>query len=363
VRDLGRAHHASTEQLSALLDSRSEPDEQAFLTDHVGACVVCSSELADLRSVRAMLRAMPVYLPPRSFVIPVPAAVPVAAAAAPPVAVGVTSTLPWPLRFVPRTRLMAITRTLSAVAAVLCVVLFSADAMQTDFDAMVPLHDASPAMQITASRAPTSATARSVAETEAAAEPAARSSEGVRSQPASAAVSADGGAAKPAESSTIVTATASSRGEYPPSVAAAPPASAGGATAPAPAPPAQAAAARKPAAPQAAAPQPQATAPPLGTVVAFTATQAAAVPTGAADSRTTAAAPAADARAEAQAASGPPVGEQVKPATAGATTRGMTPLRTASFVFAVVAAILLVGSIKLGRADRERQIADAGRSA
>jgi len=105
----------------------------------------------------------------------------------------------------------------------------------------------------------------------------------------------------------------------------------------------------------AAAPQPQATIPPQATVVAFTATQPAAVPTVAASSRTTAA----DAAAPAQAASAPPIGDQIKPATASATTHGMTPLRTASFVFAVVATILLVGSIMLGRADRQRRIAGA----
>ena len=52
MREVGRAEHASTEQLSALLDGRAEPDEQGFLAEHVEECVVCSNELADLRSVR-----------------------------------------------------------------------------------------------------------------------------------------------------------------------------------------------------------------------------------------------------------------------------------------------------------------------
>ena len=85
MRELGRAQHASSEQLSALLDNRAEPDEHAYLTEHVQACVLCASEFADLRSVRSLLRAMPVYLPPRSFTIPVPAAATAAVAATAPV--------------------------------------------------------------------------------------------------------------------------------------------------------------------------------------------------------------------------------------------------------------------------------------
>ena len=60
VREVGRAEHASTEQLSALLDGRAEPDELVFLAEHVEGCVVCSHEMADLRSVReAMLVSEP----------------------------------------------------------------------------------------------------------------------------------------------------------------------------------------------------------------------------------------------------------------------------------------------------------------
>ena len=122
MREVGRAEHASTEQLSAWLDGRAEPDERGFLAGHVEGCVVCSSELADLRSVRDLLRALPVYLPPRSFTIPAEAARPPAR------------------RF---GRLIPLTRALGTVAAVLCVVLFSVDAMQSGYEAPAPVRDTS----------------------------------------------------------------------------------------------------------------------------------------------------------------------------------------------------------------------------
>lgn len=130
MREVDRAEHASTEQLSALLDGRAEPDEQGFLAGHVERCVVCSSELADLRSVRDLLRALPVYLPPRSFTIPVEPARPTR-------------------RF---GRLVPLTRALGTIAAVLCVVLFSVDAMQTGYDAPAPMSsvpDGAGAMHLT----------------------------------------------------------------------------------------------------------------------------------------------------------------------------------------------------------------------
>jgi hypothetical protein len=114
VRDVGRAEHASTEQLSALLDGRSEPDEQQFLAGHVGGCDVCSNELSGLRSVQSLLRSMPVRLPPRSFTL------------------SIESVAAPPRRF---RRLIPLTRVVGTVAAVLCVVLFSVDAIQTGYDA------------------------------------------------------------------------------------------------------------------------------------------------------------------------------------------------------------------------------------
>ena len=97
------------------------------MAGHVVGCVVCSNELADLRSVQSLLRSMPVYLPPRSFTIPVEA---VAAR---------------PRRF---GRLIPFSRVLGTVAAVLCVVLFSVDAMQTGYDAPTSTSSGGTAMQL-----------------------------------------------------------------------------------------------------------------------------------------------------------------------------------------------------------------------
>jgi hypothetical protein len=127
VREVGRAEHASTEQLSALLDGRSEPDEQQFLAGHVVGCVVCSNELADLRSVQSLLRSMPVYLPPRSFTV------------------AIESVAVQPRRF---GRLISFSRVLGTVAAVLCVVLFSVDAMQSGYDARTSTSSSGTAMQL-----------------------------------------------------------------------------------------------------------------------------------------------------------------------------------------------------------------------
>jgi hypothetical protein len=160
VRELGRPEHASTEQLSALLDDRGEPEDRAYLAGHVDGCIVCSNELADLRTVRGLLRAMPVYLPPRNFTIPVEM-----------------------VRVEPRfRRLIPITRVLSALAAVLCVVLFAADAMTLGSHSAAPVPDGGAAYQITASASQPRAADAS------------RSSEAAKPAAPSAA-----GAAKPAE--------------------------------------------------------------------------------------------------------------------------------------------------------------------
>src|SRR5205823_13624420 len=98
-------------QLSALLDNRAEPSELPSLTDHVVGCDACRRDLNELRAVRDLLRRLPIELPPRSFTIAPPA------------------------RPVPRfRRLVPITRALSAIAAVCCVLLFAADALGTQYD-------------------------------------------------------------------------------------------------------------------------------------------------------------------------------------------------------------------------------------
>jgi hypothetical protein len=127
VREIGRPEHASTEQLSALLDDRAEPGERWHLNTHVDGCEQCASELNGLRSVQVLLRALPVHLPPRDFTIPVTAARPA-----------------------PRqSRLLPLTRTLGALAAVLCVVFFSADALMLGSSSPKQFQSAADALLVT----------------------------------------------------------------------------------------------------------------------------------------------------------------------------------------------------------------------
>jgi hypothetical protein len=111
VPEIARRDHATTEQLSALLDNRAEPAELPFLTGHLFDCDDCSRELNGLRAVRELLRGMPIRFPPRSFTLPL--------------------RQPVQRRF---RHLIPIARALSAIAAVFCVLLFSADAMGATFN-------------------------------------------------------------------------------------------------------------------------------------------------------------------------------------------------------------------------------------
>jgi hypothetical protein len=310
VHDVSETGHASTEQLSALLDERAEPHERQFLAGHVEGCPVCSNELADLRSVRSLLRALPVHLPPRSFAIPVEEA-------APP-----------PRRF---GRLIPLTRVLGTLAAVLCVVLFSVDAMRVSSNSAAAPVPADALFQISTTPRTTSLAAAKPAEVQKASD-----------TPGAAE------AAKPA--------AAAPQSAARPSVAAAPTMTApsGGAianTAPQPAAPppaADAAAGRpQPAAPQAAAAQAPATgqirsgggAAPQPTVSSFTQSQAQANPTAVATS------PSQQAANSTGVIQRPPEIQS---------SPWLSPLRLWAISFAVIAALLLVGSLLLGRIGRAR---------
>jgi anti-sigma factor RsiW len=69
------------ERLSAYLDGALAPAERAALESHLADCPACQGELADLRALRALLRAMPAPALPRSFLLPEDGAVPVPLAA------------------------------------------------------------------------------------------------------------------------------------------------------------------------------------------------------------------------------------------------------------------------------------------
>lgn len=59
------------ERLSAYLDDMLDADERAHLEAHLADCGTCQRQLAELRQVRALLRALPQPALPRSFLLPV----------------------------------------------------------------------------------------------------------------------------------------------------------------------------------------------------------------------------------------------------------------------------------------------------
>src|SRR5258705_477203 len=64
------------EQLSAFLDGELSEGERVALERHLQRCAACQRALAELRQVRALLRALPVPALPRSFTLPDSGAVP-----------------------------------------------------------------------------------------------------------------------------------------------------------------------------------------------------------------------------------------------------------------------------------------------
>lgn len=63
-------HKPQTEALSAYLDDALDSAEREALERHLATCDACQAELADLRRVREMLRALPAPTVPRSFTLP-----------------------------------------------------------------------------------------------------------------------------------------------------------------------------------------------------------------------------------------------------------------------------------------------------
>jgi anti-sigma factor RsiW len=69
---------AQRERLSALLDGELDAEQRRALERHLVGCGECQRELAALREVRTLLRALPTPTPPRSFALPLDAPVPAA---------------------------------------------------------------------------------------------------------------------------------------------------------------------------------------------------------------------------------------------------------------------------------------------
>jgi anti-sigma factor RsiW len=70
VNSLHNDHERQVEALSAYLDDALPSAEHEALERHLATCAECRAELEELRHVRALLRALPAPVPPRSFTLP-----------------------------------------------------------------------------------------------------------------------------------------------------------------------------------------------------------------------------------------------------------------------------------------------------
>jgi anti-sigma factor RsiW len=77
----GQTWDEQREWLSAYTDGELAADETRQLEAHIATCAACRNELAALRQVRAVLRALPEPRLPRSFTLPPSGPLPVPAAA------------------------------------------------------------------------------------------------------------------------------------------------------------------------------------------------------------------------------------------------------------------------------------------
>jgi anti-sigma factor RsiW len=110
--------HLTTEQLSALLDKEASAEEQAQWEAHLSTCPQCQRALTALRQTVAMLHALPQPMLPRSFVLSMEVAEPIAQ----PVMAAPTPLRPARRRMNPYVR--GVLRTVSALAAIIGVVFF-----------------------------------------------------------------------------------------------------------------------------------------------------------------------------------------------------------------------------------------------
>jgi anti-sigma factor RsiW len=75
---LSQQRHCTNEELSAYLDGQLLPEEQAACEAHLRTCEQCQQALATLRATVALLHALPRPQLPRSFVLPMDSAAPIA---------------------------------------------------------------------------------------------------------------------------------------------------------------------------------------------------------------------------------------------------------------------------------------------
>ena len=130
TEDINRRLHESREyrqeQLSAALDGMLAPEEQAALDAHLAGCDTCTRELAELRQVRMLLRAMPEPALPRSFLLPTEGELVAPRRPARPAERAPATTNVTPLRQPTRRpmRTLQVTRWIGTIAAVLGMALF-----------------------------------------------------------------------------------------------------------------------------------------------------------------------------------------------------------------------------------------------
>jgi anti-sigma factor RsiW len=119
--------HLTTEQLSILLDGEVTAEEQAQWEAHLSTCPQCQQEQAGLRETVRLLHALPPPPLPRSFMLPMEAAAPVAGFMAAPA----SSTAPTPIPIRRQTQrrplnpyVRGVLRGVSTLAAIIGVVFF-----------------------------------------------------------------------------------------------------------------------------------------------------------------------------------------------------------------------------------------------
>lgn len=127
--------HLTTEQLSILLDGEVTAEEQAQWEAHVSTCAQCQQELVGLRQTVTLLHALPQPALPRSFLLPLEVATPVASSQDAPAASTAREPIAMRRRAQQRRTLnpyvRGVLRTMSALAAIIGIVFFLSGALSS----------------------------------------------------------------------------------------------------------------------------------------------------------------------------------------------------------------------------------------
>jgi anti-sigma factor RsiW len=126
--------HLTTEQLSILLDGEVTAEEQAEWEAHLSTCAQCQQEQAGLRQTVMLLHALPQPPLPRSFMLSMESAAPVAGFMAVPASSAAPA--PIPIRRQTQARRLnpyvrGVLRTMSTLAAIIGIVFFLSGVLPT----------------------------------------------------------------------------------------------------------------------------------------------------------------------------------------------------------------------------------------